>query len=184
MHVAFTILLALLFTATPVLASPKGDCSSPLSGFLAHPDAARFHALVRKPSCAVALTDDNAALQQLQKRVTQGNLWAARYLARTLPGLDGGNLEDGLLALGQFADKHPDALLNMVHQGELSLRSMTEALIMHPASLTDDRKATLVGLQRRLRLIYKVHQEALRFEQAEAAQALQQAIANIRQEVP
>ncbi|WP_374335922.1 hypothetical protein [Leeia sp.] len=179
MRPPFLVLLALLLNVATALANPTDNCSAQRAHFLGRPNAAHFHALAQNHSCATALTEDNAALQQLQKRVVQGHPWAARYLAQLLPGMDGGNLEDGLLALGLFADTHPTTLLQMAHDGELSLRNMKDALIMHPATLTEDRTAQIAGLQRRLRKIQQIKRSTLQVEQTEAEQALQQAIAMV-----
>ncbi|NLR74031.1 hypothetical protein [Leeia aquatica] len=179
MRIAYFAPLALLLAAVAAPAHSATSCSSLRSRFLAQAHATHFRAWTQHRQCAAALPEDNAALQQLEMQTARGQTWAAHALARVLERLDGGNLEDGLLVLGQFADQRPTTLLHMAHDGELSLRNMKNALIMHPATLMDNLAAQLAGLQRRLQRIQQVKAPSLRLEQAEAVQALQHAIARI-----
>ena len=68
----------------------------------------------------------------------RGDDRAAHCLALGLQSLDGGELEDALVAFGLYGDRKPIKLLALAHQGTLSRQSLTDAVQMLPLSLTDD----------------------------------------------
>lgn len=85
--------------------------------------------------------------QGLERRAEAGHGQAAFCLAWDLHSLDGGELEDALVALGQYGDRHPVELLSLAHRRTLSKRSLADAVRMLPLSLSDDFQAQLTAME-------------------------------------
>src|ERR1700739_404793 len=100
--------------------SPQASASSTVLGckdaanaFIALPTKNTLAAVAGPDAatCWAVIASSNADLNHLEHWVEQGNRWAAQYLAKHLKQLDGGNLEDALVALGQFSDHNMERLL-------------------------------------------------------------------------
>lgn len=101
-----------------------------------------------------------------------GNRWAAQYSAEHLKELDGGNLEDALIALGQFSHHDVQSLLMFANKGLLTKRELADALTMLPLSLSDDPRAQLSSLQARRGKLVKVNRADLQKQRAQALAAI------------
>jgi hypothetical protein len=117
---------------------------------------------------------------ELLGSVAKGDDGSARNLIGRLKDMDGGNLEDALVALGQFSDIHMDAFLAFAQQGLLSQRELTDALIMLPLSLGDDQSAQLSALQDRKHKVQHVTRTDLLEQRALALQAIDKAIDEVK----
>jgi hypothetical protein len=104
--------------------------------------------------CWNAISASNERLSRLNDLIASGNEWAARYILKHIRALDGGALEDSLVALGSFSEKSPEAFLRLFRAGELSEYHMKSALTMLPLELSDDLQTQLDLLEKRkLRLL-------------------------------
>lgn len=153
------VVISFIFLALDVPAhanATSSDCRENADTFLATPNASSVVAVsgVNEQMCWPVIGLSNANLDRLIHSVEKGNRWAAQYLAVHLGNLDGGNLEDSLIALGQFADHHMERLLDFAKQGQISDHELKDALTMLPLSLSDKPDAQLNVLKaRRLRVI-------------------------------
>lgn len=90
-----------------------------------------------------------------------GNRWAAQYLAKHLNQLDGGNLEDALRALGEFANLDMELFLRFANEGLLSRRELTDAVTVLPVSLSDSPQAQLKLLSARKSKVSRIARKNL-----------------------
>lgn len=81
--------------------------------------------------------------------VAQGDPPSANYLAPRIRELDGGNLEDALVALGQFSEWHTKEFLELAARRSVSVEELMRALTMLPASFTDNRPMQLAKIKER-----------------------------------
>ena len=121
-----------------------------------------------------------ASRQGLDQRVEKGDPEAARCLALALRSLDGGELEDALVALGQFGDHRPADLLSMARQGTLSKRSLVDAVAMLPLSLSDNLPAQAAALKGRHDKYSKVVRASLTTEQELVLRSIDTALRDLR----
>ena len=94
--------------------------------------------------------------------------------------LDGGNLEDALVALGQFSEHNMQRFLSFANKGILSDHALRDALTMLPLSLTDDPQAQLRALSLRRRHAMSVNRNDLQQQRAEALKAIDDFAAEVR----
>lgn len=123
--------------------SPR--CPDAVNKFLTTPTQRTFSVLSgsNKTDCWSFIGSSNASLNRLIHSVEKGNQWAALYLANNLKSLDGGNLEDSLIALGQFGEHSMERLLSFQKNGRLSKQELADTLTMLPLSLSDNPFAQL-----------------------------------------
>lgn len=147
--------------------------------FLSAPNAKSLDTL-QHSYCAVLITSSNANLDRLNELVKSGNRWAAKYSARNLKSLGGGNLEDALVALGQFSDRDMVGLLMFAKEGLLSAHELTDALTMLPLTLSDNPDAQLNLVMTRRNKAAAVREQALSDQRAHALKALEDFAVEIR----
>lgn len=121
-----------------------------------------------------------ASSQALDRRVAAGDSGAAFCLAAGLRSLDGGELEDALVALGRYGDRKPSQLLLLAHRGVLTRWSLARAVRMLPLSLTDDLERQVRVLKGRRDRLRKLAQPALRAERELALHSIESALREIR----
>ena len=126
-----------------------------------------------------ALTD-SAASQALDRRVEEGDHGAAACLARSLHSLDGGELEDALVALGRYGENNPVELLLLAHRGIMAKASMASAVTMLPGSLSDNLEAQAAALEARRSRFTKIGRSDLSAERQIALRSLASAIEEVR----
>lgn len=141
-------------------------------------DGARAEPRLRASDCAPVSNSEQA--QALDRRAESGQRRAAFCLAVGLRSLDGGELEDALVALGLYGDRHPADLLALTHRGVLSKRSLTDAVGMLPLSLADDPTAQLKAMEARRYRFRRVVALELASERRIAMQAGESALREIR----
>jgi hypothetical protein len=137
------IMFSMMLVSVSLQASIKSGCQEKVSVFLTLPGKASLTALsgLDETTCWTIIGSSNTKLNRLNHWVEQGNRWAAQYLAKHLKQLDGGNLEDALVALGQFSDHDMESLLSFANRGLLSKHEFTDALTMLSLSLSDNPRA-------------------------------------------
>ncbi|MEO6147963.1 MAG: hypothetical protein ABIT70_13175 [Sulfuriferula sp.] len=137
-----------------------------------------------KGGCWTVIGSSNANLDQLIHSVEQGNQWGAEYLVKHLRSLDGGNLEDSLIALGQFSDHSMERLLIFAKKGQLSKQNLSDALTMLPLSLSDNPGAQLDSLKARRNRVMRVMRKDLFVQRALALRAIDDFGSEIRSKNP
>jgi hypothetical protein len=167
-------------------ASATSPCQEAISPFLNMP-AERTAAAVSGPnkaSCWAAIESSNTSFDRLVHWVEQGNRWAAQYLAKHLTQLDGGNLEDALVALGQFSEHDIERLLVFAKSGLLSKHELSDAMRMLPLSLSDEPRAQLKRLSTRREKVRSVARKDLSEQKVQALTALDESASEIRSKNP
>lgn len=127
---------------------------------------------------------NNATSQALDRGAAAGDARAAFCLAVGLHSLDGGELEDALVALGQYGDRQPAELLQLAHRGTLSRQSLADAVTMLPLSLSDDLRVQERAMEVRRAQFKKVAEPALVAEQEFVLQSIGSALADIMAQMP
>jgi len=182
--IALSMLVCLGVQASESAISP--NCQEAISSFLATPAKRTFVALSGsdEADCWAIIGSSNANLNQLIHSVEQGNRWAAQYLAKHLRKLDGGNLEDSLIALGQFSDHNMERLLIFANKGHLSKHNLTDALTMLPLSLSDNPHAQLDLLKARRNSVMRVTRKDLLKQRSQAFKVIDDFVSEIRSKNP
>ncbi len=158
---------------------PAGpSCAAAVQTFLDFPSEQTLIPL-KNETCWEKIGGFDPNLDRLEHSAGQGNRWSALYLARHLPQLDGGNLEDALVALGEFSDHDMERLLVFANEGNLSGYELKGALTMLGDSLVDDFPAQLRFLRRRRSKLLRVHRTELSKQRAEGIAAIDGSISEI-----
>jgi hypothetical protein len=121
----------------------------------------------------------SAASQALDRRVEAGDRQAAFCLAIGLHSLNGGELEDALVALGRYGDQRPTELLQLTRQGALAKQSLADAVAMLSLSLADDLHAQAAVLKARRDRFRKIVQPSLTAERGLALRSIGAALSDI-----
>ena len=162
MRLANVALLASVSILAPLAMADQGGsdskvesqtCQTAVKRFIQEPNA-RNYAAIPKPGddrCWSALSVEQ--WQGLDHLTIDGNLSAARLLAPQVHRLDGGELEDALRALGQFATHHMNDFLTFSASGALTDHESTDALTMLPLDLEDDFDAQLKEMRARRKAV-------------------------------
>ncbi len=158
--------------AVEVISTP--DCQKAVSEFLTLPRKHTFNVLAKEDEnrCWDVIKSSNSNLKRLTHFVKIGNKWAAQYLAKNLSTLDGGNLEDSLVSLGQFSENNMELFLIFASQEKISKHQFVDALTMLPLSLSDDQSAQLKALKKRKKLVTRVQRKDLLESKTEALKAI------------
>lgn len=186
----FKFLIALsMLVSLGVQASERAilpGCQKAVSAFLSTPAKRTLIALSESDDadCWAVIGSSNANINQLILSVEKGNRWAAQYLAKHLRKLDGGNLEDSLIALGQFSDRNMERLLIFANKNQLSRHEFTDALTMLPLSLSDNPLAQLESLKARRNSLMRVTRKDLLEQRAQAIKAIDGFVSEIRSKNP
>ena len=139
------------------------QCDAAATEFLRSPSASSLIALKNgdAENCWNSIGTANEKLQAMNALVSNGNHSAAQYLASHLKRLGGGNLEDALIALGQFSEKDMAGFLELARGRVLTRRETSDALTMLPLSMTDEPKTQLAAMERRRAAVTLVYQKSL-----------------------
>lgn len=158
------------------------DCQKLARTFLANPTKNNMEALKVKDgnSCWQVIGSSNVNLEELLRSVRKGNFWAASYLAANLKSLDGGNLEDSLVALGKFSDVDMENFLVLAQKGLISTYEFNSALTMLPLSMSDDQIAQLTAMEDRAKRVKKVARRDLSKQKVSALKAINDFISEIK----
>ena len=117
--------------------------------------------------------------QALDRHAELGDDRAARCLAIGLGSLDGGDLEDALVALGRYGDRRPMKLLALTQQGTLTMRSLADAVRMLPLSYSDDFGRQQLSLKARRDRFREVSQPRLSAQRGLALRSIDAALAEL-----
>ncbi len=184
----FTVSLATLasFSLWASAALVKSGCHESVDAFISLPTENTLAALARldEDGCWSVVGPSNPTQDQLNHWAERGNRWAAQYLAKHLKQLDGGNLEDALVALGQFSDHDMERFLLFAQKGLLSKRELTDALTMLPLSLSDNAHAQLDLLSARKSRVMGVTRKDLSDQKTQALYAISDFASEIRSKNP
>jgi hypothetical protein len=135
-------------------------------------------------TCSADIAQSNASLNRLIASVEKGSLADAHCLAKSLKSLDGGNLEDALIALGRFSRGHMADFLALEKDGVMSAKGLSDALVMLPLPLSDDPSAQLSEMKARRAEVAKVGRPGLSAQKALALHAIDAFMDEIRSRPP
>lgn len=126
----------------------RSSCKAAIARFLEAPTADGLSAIPHHgDECWSKLKTKQ--LQALDALVAGGNKYAARLLAPHVRHLEGGELEDALRAVGQFATHAMPDAVDLCLSGALTEREFRDALTMLPVGLEDNFAGQLTELQTR-----------------------------------
>ncbi len=172
----FTVSLAMLasFSLWASAAPVNSGCHEAVDAFISLPTENTLAALSRldEDGCWSVVRPSNPTQDQLNHWAELGNRWAAQYLVIHLKQLDGGNLEDVLVALGQFSDHDMERFLLFAKKGQLSERELADALTMLPLALSDNPHAQLDMLSARKSKVMGVTRKDLSDQKTQALRAI------------
>lgn len=177
------VFLSLLgFTTQASAESITPDCSQLVSDFLTAPNNSKLTAMQSREEtgCWSVVGSSNMNLQRLQRAVKNGNPAAGKYLAVNLKHLDGGNLEDSLIALGQFSETRATSFLSFAEKGYITNQELEDAVTMLPLSLSDDENAQLAAMETRAKKIGEVTCDELKNQRALALDEIRKFMSEIR----
>jgi len=165
---------------------PEPDCHQLAAKFAAHPNQSSLDKISgpANAKCWEQIDSSNLLLAKLNNWTKNGNEWTARYLAEHLRNLDGGNLEDALIALGEFSERDMQRLLSFAHDGILSTQELDNALTMLPLSLSDNAPAQLRCLKLRRRKASSVTTIELSEQKARAIASIDNFISEVKRDNP
>jgi hypothetical protein len=178
----FMVSLAMLASFSLRASAAPSGCHEAVDAFISQPTENTLAALARldEDGCLSVVGPSNSTQAQLNHWAERGNRWAAQYLAKHLKQLDGGNLEDALIALGQFSDHDMERILLLSKNGLLSKRELTDALKMLPPSLSDNPHAQLELLSARRSKVMGVTRKDLSGQKTQALSAINGFASEIR----
>jgi hypothetical protein len=146
-------LCAILFLLTSgcTASADAPACAREASDFLMNPNEQTLRLVSGRndEACWALIGASSVNLGKLDGSASSGNETATRYLIVHLNKLDGGALENALVALGVFAETKPEGFLRLSRSGELPDRHMRNAVVMLPLELSDDPSAQLRRLMLR-----------------------------------
>jgi hypothetical protein len=158
-------------------ASTALDCESPPSASTA--DMAR-HAGQEK---TIAMQGENCTVstswKKLLERAANGDDDAATSVAAKLVELDGGELEDALIALGAYSSHRMSHFARLSLQGTLKESDFERALVMLPESQVDDLSLQLKTLTARRKLLAGLSDQTYRQLKTRGIQSVDSKISEI-----
>jgi hypothetical protein len=120
------------------------------------------------------------SLAQVEGRAGKGDRRAARYLISRLSRLDGGELEDALVAMGQFSDRRMRDFLLFYKKGQLAKIELEDAVSVVPLSLGDDLCAHMALLRSRQHKLNLIRSADLAEPKRRALQAISQSLSEVK----
>lgn len=158
------------------------SCQDKVGFFIASPNEATMKSLVAEggQECWAIIGSSNTLLDRLNQSVSSGDSFSAKYLADHLKDLDGGNLEDSLIALGDFSDHKMEQTLIFAHDGTLSDRSLSDVLTMLSLSMSDEPLTQLKVLQARREKIQRISRRDLSSQRVVALKAIDEFMLEIK----
>jgi hypothetical protein len=185
-YIAFAMFL-------PIVAQAESDCREEIKIFLATPDERALQSIsgAKNQKCWDIIRHSDNDLNGLLRSVERGNPWSAQYLVEHLKELDGGNLEDSLVALGKFSMSGNNGMEQLMYfrkNGQISNILFSNALTMLSLelsdNLTDNPCGQLNELQARKKRILKIKQKNLANEKFIAIKAIDHFILEIKANTP
>lgn len=156
-------------------------CGEKAREFIHRPSGASVNALEADASgCWSTIAHSDELLQSLIKVVAGGDVVAAAYLAPRIRRLEGGNLEDALTALGEFAEKRMKEFLELVKAGKITTHELNDSLTMLPLTLSDEPSAQLSAMKKRRAQVEQITDPALSDYRAAALKSIDSFIAEIQ----
>lgn len=184
--IALFLLVFLCATKAQNRVGSESDCDAWIAEFSAHPseNGLRKVSGPADSACWPLVDSSNFLQSKLNDWTGRGNHWTAEYLAEHLKKLDGGNLEDALQALGEFSERDMTRLLFFAHGRKVSRQELEDALTMLSLSLSDNPIAQLRSLRLRRQKAASITKKELSQEKAWALDAIDRAIAEVRENNP
>jgi hypothetical protein len=107
---------------------------------------------------------DSAAVPKLVRGVEEGSELAAGLAIAAADLLDGGELEDLLRAVGNFAERYPERFLRFVREQPVGVRRLEAFLVVLPEDSVDRPNEQVRIVEERIRALSEVRDEDLTLE--------------------
>jgi len=157
-------------------------CTKEIDNFLKVPSKLHLAALQQSEheACWETIGSSNEKLNALVAVVRKGNISAAKYLASNLKHLDGGNLEDALISLGDYSVTRMASFLDFARTGVITDRELADSLTMLSPSMSDEPKTQLKAMKARHKAVSQVLQSNLSKYKVIALAAIDAALDEIK----
>ena len=198
----FSELMGFMFVNSLLLLDAQADCSRQVLHFAARPNELSYADLVN-PSTRVLREEcwkeinleqtwtkggrqyvSKNVLEKVLGKVSNANKWAAVVIASNLRKLDGGDLEDSLVALGVTINKTPSLLLSFYRDGVINKIELESCCRSTPLDLPENARAHLSYLQKRKRSVSSVKTASLQIARSMALIYIEEAIQEVRNTWP
>jgi len=162
--------------------SRASDCSALVAQFLNKPSSESREGLERADSgaCSKQATDIDENFHRLVMTVSSGSDAAAEFLAAQVASIDGGQLEDALIAIGSYSERNLQGLLRLAQLKKISEKHLSESLVATPLSLADKFADQVAVLSGRRELVSKLSDPSLSYLKTQLLQTLDAAIAETK----
>jgi hypothetical protein len=168
-----------LLISGPALADGP-DCRAISDSFIVSPNE-EGRLLLEQGQCWHQFEYGSTYFAKLKQRVQGGDTSAAILVAEHLHATDGAELEDWLVALGQFSDRKPEVFLDFAKTGRVTTRTLTNAVKILPLDTSDDLPRQLTLLRARATKLRAVSRQDLAEQRHIALKALNEAIVAVEQ---
>jgi len=186
-HFFKTIVILLVFNIHIIHFAYAGDCVNSVNAFLNQPNYKTFLELNSqkyKDMCWRQLITSGHNLEKLYKHTSKGNKWGIMFLIKHLNNLDGGELEDAYIALGESIDAMPDALLRANKDNLLTDNQLKQALVMLPDTQHDDKVGSVRTLKNRINKINLINDKSIMYQKKLAVKVINDHIRKLNEVWP
>lgn len=179
------VMLIGMLMATKVFA---GECQQEVTLFLNEPNDKHYLELNRtdigvgSDICWREIKYDVRNLAKLYWHASRGNPWAIKILIKHTNDLDGGELEDAYIALGESVDIVPTVVLQEFNEHRMTRNQFEQALVMLPLSLSDNEEGEILALKSRKERILSVTDGSLKPQKYLAVKIIDRQIKEIAKE--
>ncbi len=160
-------------------------CQQEIVNFLNNPSRENYLALAKKnrprvtDKCWIELKKEPDNLLTLYECSKKGNQWCVDLLVKYLSTLDGGELEDAYIALGESIDSNPTILLEIHRNSQITTDQFQQALIALPLNYVDNKNGALLALKHRENSIASIKSNRLNYQKKSASEFLENQISHI-----
>lgn len=150
-HIIILILCITIYIP-PVFAD---NCSPPIELFLNNPNYRNYLMVIdqttvkQNENCWEVLKSNNKYLLKLYKNARRGSRWSIEIVAKHLSSLDGGNLEDAFVALGESIDVAPNVIFSLYKNQNITKNQFEKIITTLSLKYVDDKKGKIKALETR-----------------------------------
>ncbi len=202
LNLSCSVLMILTVVNSLLLLDAHADCSRQVQHFAARPNELNYVVLVNPATrviheeCWKEINHEQTwtksgrkyvskeVLEKVLEKVSSANKWAALIIASNLGKLDGGDLEDSLVALGVSINKSPSLLLSFYRDGVINKIEFESCCKSTPLDLPESARAHLSYLEKRKRSISSVKTASLQSAKSMALIYIEEAIQVVRNTWP
>ena len=200
---SYSVLMFLTVMNSLLLLDAHADCSREVQHFAARPNELNYATLINpatreiRDECWSEINHERTwtkggrlkyvskdVLEKVLGKVSSANKWAALVIASNLRKLDGGDLEDSLIALGASINKSPSLLLSLFRDGVINKIELESCCKSTPLDLPENARAHLSYLEKRKRSVSSVKNANLQSAKHLALIYIEQALQETRNTWP